>query len=389
MKKIHPLIKNTGLLLATLLGFATAAVAQAQAVAVPEISILKSTDVDIVYHCLAYFQLPGDSANLYSSTYMKQVQKAKQDLEIEPTALDLSSKELTETYRRFPGLRFLNLALFMADDYATFKQALLEIDFKEEAPLSARETLEERLERDKKMPLLFGNARRLIPLLQKRFPSAEERAFLKRFAECMDEEYNHFYRPYRESRSELDEEDYERFLQFWKADGAKMLAPWANQSRTSSFTIYLCPVMKTVGRGVAVNQGESVLFNVVAPLPESQEETRDAFFVILHETVRRVTDDLVDEANPSGAEAIDTLRENAAFEASHLYLKHCYSSLHAAYLRFFLNFPVTSKATEATMEMEFEKSYPLPAALKKTIAEYVTTIRCERSAIQSQKQSQK
>jgi hypothetical protein len=157
-----------------------------------EIQILKNTDVDVIYHCLAHFSLPGDAANLYSSIYLKQIQKAKRDLEVDPTRLDLAAKELGEMYRKSPGLHFLNLAFFMADDYVSFKQALLSIDFKDEEPENPNETLAERRERDKKIPLVFGNARRLIPLFQKRFPAVEEREFLKRFAECMEDEYSRF-----------------------------------------------------------------------------------------------------------------------------------------------------------------------------------------------------
>jgi hypothetical protein len=48
----------------------------------------------------------------------------------------------------------------------------------------------------KAVPLLFGNAKRLIPLFKKRFPELAERQFVRQFAECMDDEQTQFYKQY-------------------------------------------------------------------------------------------------------------------------------------------------------------------------------------------------
>jgi hypothetical protein len=96
--------------------------------------------LDIVYHTLAHFAVPGDPSNLHSKAYIEQIRQAKKDLEVGQTKLDQFQAALEASYRKLPGLRFLNLAPFMADDYASFKQALAMIDFnfRNEAEDSAR-----------------------------------------------------------------------------------------------------------------------------------------------------------------------------------------------------------------------------------------------------------
>ena len=209
--------------------------------------------------------------------------------------LDQVQAALEQSYRKLPGLRFLNLAPFMADDYASFKQALAMIDFnfRNEAE-DSRETYEQRKARDALAPLLFGNTRRLIPLFKNRFPDPAEHEFLKQFAESMDDERDRFYKHYREARTEVDQASQERFQQLWKAEGSKILGPWASRSGVNVFNIYLCPVMKRNGRGVPINQEQRVLFHVVAPLPETRVESLQSLFVVLHETTHRLTDRLVD-----------------------------------------------------------------------------------------------
>jgi hypothetical protein len=327
-----------------------------------EIRILMNPDIDVVYHTLAHFAIPGDPSNLHSTDYDNLIRQAKRDLEVQPTRLDRMRAQLERSYRQMPRLRFLNLAPFMADDYASFKQALLMIDydFEKERPEDSRETLESRRAQGKSVPLIFGNAKRLIPLFRKRFPEPAERQFVRQFAECMDDEQIQFYKQYREARSEVDQQNLERFMQFWQKEGSGMIWPWAARSGVSRFDVFLSPVLRSNGRGVPVNQEQQVFFNVVAPLPETQDQVLESLFVILHETTHRVTDPLVEE-NPSSLATPSVLRENLAFFADYCYLKTHYSRHHAAYLKF-----LGSKAAESNpnvLESEFLKSYPLPVSL--------------------------
>jgi hypothetical protein len=337
-----------------------------------EIQILMNPDIDIVYHTLAHFAVPGDPSNLYSTDYVNLIRQAKQDLEVPPTRLDSTRLELEKSYRQMPRLRFLNLAPFMADDYASFKQALLMIDYdvEKEKPEDSRETLESRRAQGKSVPLIFGNAKRLIPLLKKRFPELPERQFVRQFAECMDDEQTQFYKQYREARSEIDQQNLERFMQFWKMEGSGIIWPWAARSGVTTFNIFLSPVIKSNGRGVPVNQEQRVLFNVVAPLAESRDQIVGSLFVILHETTHRLTDRLVEE-DPSSSAATSALRENLAFYADHRYLKTRYSRHHAAYLKFFLGSAAATQSNVDALESEFLKSYPLPASLINSVEDLV------------------
>lgn len=339
-----------------------------------EIQILLNPDLDIVYHTLAHFSLPGDPSNLYSKDYLLHIRQAKQDLEVGQTKLDQALGELELAYRKLPGLRFLNLAPFMADDYASFKQALALIDFNfRNETIDSRETYEQRKARDALAPLLFGNTRRLIPLFRNRFPDPAEHEFVKQFAECMDDERDRFYKHYREARTEVDQLSYDRFQQFWKTEGAGILWPWAVRSGVNVFNIYLCPVMRRNGRGVPVNQEQRVLFNIVAPLPETKDETLQSFFVILHETTHRLTDRFADSIETILASEKATARENAAFYADHVFLKTRYPKHHVAYLKFFLG-AENSKLPAAHLESEFLKNYPLPAPLRGAIDQLVKAL---------------
>jgi hypothetical protein len=339
-----------------------------------EIQILTNPDVDVVYHTLAHLSLPGDPSNLHFSEYLQHIQQAKQDLEVGQTKLDQAAKQLESAYQKLPRLRFLNLAPFMADDYASFKQALAMIDFnfRTEA-VDSRETYEQRKAREAQDPLLFGNTRRLIPLFRNRFPDPAEHEFVKQFAECMDDERNRFYKPYREARTEIDQLSQDRFHQFWKAEGFKLLQPWAVRSSVNVFNIYLCPVMKRNGRGVIVNQEQRVLFNLVAPLPESKDEALHSFFVILHETTHRLTDPFVDSASEMPEAQKGSARENLAFYADHVYLKTRHPQHHAAYLKFFLNLD-RSNLSPSALESEFLKNYPSTSSLKSSIDQFIRSL---------------
>ncbi|MFN8008137.1 MAG: hypothetical protein U0V70_14160 [Terriglobia bacterium] len=334
-----------------------------------DIHILMNPDVDIVYHTLAYFSLPGDPSNLYSPEYMQQIKKAKQNLETGESKLDQQAAELAASYRQMPRLRFLNLAPFMADDYASFKQALTSIDynFQTQENDDPRLSPEERKAKNGNTPVLFGNSRRLIPLLKNRFPDPEEHHFLKQFADCMDDERTQFYKNYREVRSELDQQEYEKFLKFWNAEGLKILSPWARRSNVNVFNIYLSPVMKRNGRGIPVNQDRQVLWNVVAPLPETSLQAVQSLLIVLHETTRRSTDLVAEPLVGSKPDAPPSVvYENAAFYANHLYLKKSFPTYSQVYLKFFLNLD-DSSMTAAQLESEFLKSYPLSGALKTQI----------------------
>jgi hypothetical protein len=336
-----------------------------------QVKIVNSLDVDIVYHCLAHLPLPGNPANLHSSSYQKQIQKAKQDLESGQTLLDQQAASLAASYQKFPHLEFLNLAPFMADDYASFKQAMQYIDLSEADLEEPDETLAQRRERDKNRPLLFGNARRLIPLLQKRFPDPAERQFLKEFSACMEDEFNRFYRSYRESRQELDEAGLRLFQAFWETRGKKILEPWVERAQVTTLTLFLSPVMKSVGRGIPVIEGNNVWFNVVAPLPDSPDHALQSFFIVLHEILRRGTDPLVEASPPPARSDLAAWRDFAAFRAGHLYLQARYPSLDPGFLRFFLNLPPSNKTSLSTLENDFEKAYPVPAGLLKSLAELI------------------
>lgn len=332
-----------------------------------QIQISLNPDLDIVYHTLAHLSVPGDPSNLHSNAYMEQIRQAKKDLEVGQTKLDQFQAALEASYRKLPGLRFLNLAPFMADDYASFKQALAMIDFnfRNEAE-DSRETYEQRKAREALAPLLFGNTRRLIPLFKNRFPEPAEHAFLKQFAEGMDDERDHFYKPYREARTEVDQASLETFEQLWKSEGSKMLGPWASRSGVNVFNVYLCPVMKRNGRGVPINQEQRVLFHVVAPLPETKAESLQTLFVVLHETTHRLTDRLVDSAGGIPERQRAGSRENAAFYAGHVFLKARYPQRHEAYLKFFLSLDHSSLPA-AAVEKEFLKSYPVDASLRSAL----------------------
>jgi hypothetical protein len=339
-----------------------------------QIQISLNPDLDIVYHTLAHFAVPGDPSNLHSKAYVDEIQQAKKDLEVGQTKLDQTRAALEQSYRKLPGLRFLNLAPFMADDYASFKQALAMIDFnfRNEAE-DSRETYEQRKAREALAPLLFGNTRRLIPLFKNRFPQPAEHEFLKQFAECMDDERDHFYKSYREARTEVDQASRERFEELWKSEGSRIVGPWASRSGVNIFNIYLCPVMKRNGRGVPVNQEQRVLFHVVAPLPETKTESLQSLFVVLHETTHRLTDRLVDSAStiPDSQKAV--ARENAAFVADHVFLKTRHPQHHENYLKFFLSLD-QSNLPGAAIEKEFLKSYPVQASLQSALDQLVKSL---------------
>jgi len=365
-----------------ILGFGVVAWGQGTASDIPthtfdskEIQILLNPDLDIVYHTLAHFAVPQDPSNLYSKEYIDEIQQAKKDLEVGQTKLDQVRAALEASYRKLPGLRFLNLAPFMADDYASFKQALAMIDFnfRNEAE-DSRETYEQRKAREALAPLLFGNTRRLIPLFKNRFPDPAEHEFLKQFAENMDDERDRFYKPYREARTEVDQASRERFEQLWKSEGSAIVEPWASRSGVNVFNIYLCPVMKRNGRGVPINQEQRVLFHVVAPLPDTKAESLQALFVVLHETTHRLTDRLVDSAATIPDPQKAASRENAAFYADHIYLKARYPRHDEAYLKFFLGLDQSSQPG-AAVEKQFLSSYPVEASLQGALDQLIKSLR--------------
>jgi hypothetical protein len=365
-----------------ILGFGLVAWGQGTASDIPthsfdskEIQIFLNPDLDIVYHTLAHFAVPQDPSNLYSKEYIDEIQQAKKDLEVGQTKLDQVRTALEASYRKLPGLRFLNLAPFMADDYASFKQALTMIDFnfRNEAE-DSRETYEQRKAREALAPLLFGNTRRLIPQFKNRFPDPAEHEFLKQFAESMDDERDRFYKPYREARTEVDQASRERFDQLWKSEGSTIVEPWANRSGVNVFNIYLCPVMKRNGRGVPINQEQRVLFHVVAPLPETKAESLQALFVVLHETTHRLTDRIVDSAATIPDPQKAASRENAAFYADHIFLKARYPRHHEAYLKFFLGLDQSS-LPGAAVEKQFLSSYPVEASLQGALDQLIKSLR--------------
>ena len=130
-----------------------------------QIRILTNPDLDVIYHTLAHFNLPGDRFNLFSQDYIRRMGQAKRDLEVGATRLDREAAALERRYRQLPRLRFLIRAPFLADDLSSFKQALAMIDYDfrtRTVPAGAKG-------KRRKEPLIFGNSRRLIPVFRNHF----------------------------------------------------------------------------------------------------------------------------------------------------------------------------------------------------------------------------
>lgn len=341
------------------------------AVSSSQIRILTNPNLDVIYHTLAHFNLPGDRFNLFSEDYIRRMDQAKRDLEVGETRLDREAAALEQRYRQRPRLRFLIRAPFLADDLSSFKQALALIDY----DFRTRTVPAGPKGRRRKEPLMFGNSRRLIPVFRNHFQAPQERAFAKQFAGCLEEEHFRFYMLYREARTEWDQQGVEWFTSFWKSRGMRILEPWASKSGVTQFKVFLSPVMKGKGLSVPVEQGGEVSFNVLAPLPESRREAMHSFFVLLHETARRSTDALAVFPGPSIPSNRDSqasgVRENAALVAGHLYLKARFPGVHRSYLSFFLKLP-DGKASEVDgLEPLFARRFPLDPASRRRVEAFV------------------
>ena len=339
------------------------------------IKILTDPNLDVIYHTLAHFNLLEDRFNLFSEDYVRRMDQAKRDLEVGQTRLDREAAALERHYRQRPRLRFLVRAPFLADDLSSFKQALALIDYDfrtRTVPVGPRG-------KRRKEPLMFGNSRRLIPVFRNHFQAPQERAFAKRFAGCLEEEHSRFYMHYREARSEWDQQGVEWFTSFWKSRGMSILEPWASKSGVTRFKVFLTPVMKGRGLGVSVEQGDEVLFHVLAPLPESRQEAMHSFFVLLHETARRSTDGLAVFPGPAVPSNRDSLasgvRKNAALVAGHLYLKARFPGVHRSYLSFFLEQPVGKVSEVDALEPFFARRYPLDPASRRRVETFVAGLR--------------
>ena len=339
-----------------------------------QIKILSDPNLDVIYHTLAHFNLPGDPFNLFSEDYVRRMDQAKRDLEVGETRLDREAAALERRYRRRPRLRFLIRAPFLADDLSSFKQALALIDY----DFRTRTVPVGPEGRRRKEPLMFGNSRRLIPVFRNHFQAPQEREFAKQFAGCLEEELSRFYMLYREARTEWDQQGVEWFTSFWKSRGMNILEPWASRSGVTQFKVFLTPVMKGRGLGVPVEQGGEVLFHVLTPLPESRREAMHSFFVVLHETARRSTDALAvfpGSSIPSNRDSMESgVRKNAALVAGHLYLKARFPKVHRAYLSFLLKTPIGKVSEVETLEPLFARRFPLNSASRKRVEAFVSRL---------------
>ena len=338
------------------------------------IRILSDPNLDVIYHTLAHFNLPGDRFNLFSEDYVRRMEQAKRDLEVGETRLDREAAALEQHYRQRPRLRFLIRAPFLADDLSSFRQALALIDYDfrtRTIPVGPKG-------RRRKEPLMFGNSRRLIPVFRNHFQARQEREFAKRFAGCLEEEHSRFYMLYREARTEWDQQGMEWFTSFWKSRGMSILEAWASRSDVTRFKVFLTPVMKGRGLGVPVEQGDEVLFHVLTPLPESRQEAMHSFFVLLHETARRSTDALAvftGSSSPSNRDSMESeVRKNAALLAGHLYLKARFPGVHRSYLSFFLQLPAGKVSKGESLEPLFARRFPLNSASRKRVEAFVSRL---------------
>ena len=336
------------------------------------IQILMNPDLDVIYHTLAHLDLPDDVLNLFSESYIKEIRQAKEDLEVGATRLDHELAVLQQRYRKYPRLRFLNQAPFMADDLSSFKQALALIDYNDRTRTMRSSNKGKR----EKKPLMFYNSQRLITLFRNKFPAKEERAFAKQFAHCLEEENSRFYKLYREARDEWDQQGMELFKGFWKRQGLRILWPWAANCGAKQFKIFLSPVMHKNGRGVLVVKGQDRLFHVVVPLPTSKQEAIHSFFVLLQETIHQSTDNLVVVNVLSRPADLNTqtvgVRENAAYHAGYLYLKTRFPKYRRPYLSFLLKLASKEASSVDILEGLFAQSYPLNEASKRQINTFIS-----------------
>ena len=338
------------------------------------IKILIRTDLDIVYHTLAHLELLNYSSKLFSQSYLKEIRQAKEDLKIGLTRLDQERDALGTIYHKYSKLRFLYKAPFIADDFSSFKQALELIDYN----FRTQSTRSVGKGKERKLPLMFGNSQRLIPIFQNHFSSKAERDFVKRFAASLDEEFINFYQLYREARIELDQSGVELFSKFWQTKGLKIMWPWAFYSGAKEFKIYLSPVMHRNGLREQLIKGSDLSFFVVAPLPKTLSEAIHSFFVVLQQTVHRSTDDLVIlRSSPNQYErtvSLNKIRKNASIYAGHLYLKMCFPEYHQSYLRFFLEKVTNEKIENEALEDTLIQKYAVNKTSLRQIENFVNQL---------------
>jgi hypothetical protein len=213
---------------------------------------------------------------------------------------------------------------------------------------------------------------RMYATLATYFPGAAEREFLRLILESLEDERTRFYRTWWQQQQTSRSGVRAQVAAAWTGTYAKAFDRFLRYSGQRSGTVMLTLPLGAEGRTIDV--GDDVRF-VAVTSPAAQDDPRDALYVLAHEVVGTVSNQVVrDHTTPAEQQSGESGRLStlAAVRAGAILLDRIAPDLVDGYRRYYLR---TARQTPGNdVPSQFARIFPLPGPLDQALVRQVDLV---------------
>jgi hypothetical protein len=219
-----------------------------------------------------------------------------------------------------------------------------------------------------------GNAEelRMYATLATYFPGSREREFLRLYLESLDDERARFHRSWWQQQQAGRGATRAQVAALWSGTYGRAFERFLRNSGQRSGTLLLALPLGAEGRTIDVGGTDNF---VAVTFPETAEDPREAIFVVAHEVVGTISNQVVrDHTTPADQQSGASGRFStlAAVRAGAILLERIAPELAEGYRRYYLSSARQRPAQD--LVAQFERIFPLPGPLVNALTRQVDLV---------------
>lgn len=266
------------------------------------------------------------------------------------SSLDANRQELSARLGSTPALQNAQFLVFSFPDWETLSQSI-DLFLKAEGnPQRASDQ----------------NSAAVIGFFAAQFPTAADRAWLRKFFDGLVDERNSFYQNFWATTQRERATVLETVMSLWDTQYRDQFSRFLNNTEQRNGEMLVSLPLGPEGRAAGGTQGQTV---IAVPMPGRTNDAREAVLVFAHEAVGSTAGSAVaDNSSPaeqrSGAAARNVAL--AQVRGGAILLEHVAPELMDAYVRYYLTqggHRIGTMNTAAQRAAALAAAYPLPAAI--------------------------
>ncbi len=308
--------------------------------------------VDLWLHGFALLQADSSLVPYFKLGYRDELSRARRSINV-TTRLDENYLVLSRRVAALTSAQFVALYFNSWEDLRRGCQRFL----RDEGNVRAagdRETL------------------RLYATLATYFPSSADREWLRLFLESLDDERARFHHNWWLQEQSVRASVRGQAESMWNSRYATAFHRFLRHTSQPGGRVLLALPLGGEGRSIDVGEGDHF---IAVTFPKAGEDPRDALIVLAHEAVGAVSNQVVrDNTTPADQQSGEAgrLQTLAAVRGGALLLERVAPDLAVEYRQYYLR--AARQTISSNITAQFERVFPLPAALASALAGQVDLV---------------